>query len=330
MQAVHAYDELTPDVILDAVERFGFRCDGSFLALNSYENRVYQVRLEDGEFIVAKFYRPHRWRTESIIEEHDFAAELESYEIPVVAPLRNAAGVSLLEHAGFQYAVYPRRGGRTPELDDKNTREWLGRYLGRIHAVAAVSPFQHRPRLDIETFGHEPRRYLGEHDVIPADVRDSYLAAADEALARVESTFEAIGGLRQIRLHGDCHPNNILWTPAGPHFVDLDDCRTGPAVQDLWMWLSGDRQERTEQINDILSGYNEFHYFDTIELSVIEALRTLRIIHYSAWLARRWSDPAFPLNFPWFASPRYWEDQINTLREQWENMEEPPLEYKYQ
>ena len=316
-------------MILDAIERFGFRCDGSFLALNSYENRVYQVRLEDGEFVVAKFYRPGRWSAESITEEHDFATELESYEIPFVAPLRDEHGVSLLEHAGFQYAVYPRRGGRTPELDDKNTREWLGRYLGRIHAVAAVKPFEHRPRLDIETFGHEPRRYLGEHDVIPLDVRDSYLCAADEALKRVEATFEAVGSLRQIRLHGDCHPNNILWTPAGPHFVDLDDCRTGPAVQDLWMWLSGDRQDQTEQLNDILSGYNEFHYFDASELNVIEALRTLRIIHYSAWLARRWDDPAFPLNFPWFASPRYWEDQINTLREQWEKLEEPPLEYKF-
>ena len=325
--AAHPYDALTPNVMLEAIERMGVRCDGSFLALASYENRVYQVRLEDGEFLVAKFYRPQRWSTDSILEEHAFALELESYEIPVVAPLTDEHGQTLLEYGGFQYAVYPRRGGRTPELDQKNTREWLGRFLGRIHAVGAADRFEHRPQLDTETFGHEPRRYLAEHDVIPADVRDSYLAAVDQALERVEQVLEAAGPMRRIRLHGDCHPNNILWTPAGPHFVDLDDCRTGPAVQDLWMWLSGDRDERTMQLADILSGYNEFFSFDPAELYLIEALRTLRLIHYDAWLARRWDDPAFPLNFPWFATPRYWEDQINTLREQREQLDEPPLDW---
>lgn len=323
----HPYEALTPDVMLDAVETFGVRCDGSFLALNSYENRVYQIGLEDGDYVVVKFYRPGRWAKDSILEEHAFAAELDSYEIPVVAPLMDASGCTLRESAGFQLAIYPRRGGRTPELDQPDTRQWLGRFLGRIHAVGAVGRFEHRPGLDIDTFGYGPRAYLADSDVVPADVRDSFFAAVDEALERVAMVFEAAGPLHQIRLHGDCHPNNILWTPAGPHFVDLDDCRTGPAVQDLWMWLSGDREERETQLRDILIGYNEFHYFDVGQLYVIEALRTLRLIHYSAWLARRWSDPAFPLSFPWFASPRYWEEQINTLRDQWEQLVEPPLSY---
>ena len=322
----HPYEALTPDVMLDAVECFGVRCDGTFLALNSYENRVYQVGLEDAEPIIVKFYRPHRWTREALGEEHQFALDLADLEIPVVAPLRDPQGETLLEHQGFQYALYPRRGGRRPELEDPETREWLGRFIGRIHALSSVKSFEHRPSVDIESYGDDARAFLVEAAFIPVESRDSYLAAADEALGLTRSLFDSVGSVRSIRLHGDCHPSNILWTAGGPHFVDLDDCRMGPAMQDLWMLLSGDRQERTIQLSDILTGYNEFHDFNPVEIALIEGLRTLRMLYYSAWLARRWDDPAFPRNFPWFGIPRYWDDQIQTLREQCDLLREPPLE----
>ena len=321
----HPYEALTPDVMLDAVERFGVRCDGTFLALNSYENRVYQVGIEDAEPLIVKFYRPSRWTREAIGEEHQFALDLAELEIPVVAPLSDENQRTLLEYQGFQYALYPRRGGRWPELDDPDTREWLGRFLGRIHALSSVAAFEHRSRVDIESYGDEARAFLVEHDFIPPESRQSYLSAADEALELTRELFARVGTVRSIRLHGDCHPSNILWTPAGPHFVDLDDCRMGPAMQDLWMLLSGDRRERTIQLSDILTGYSEFHDFNPAEIALIEGLRTLRILYYSAWLARRWDDPAFPRNFPWFGNPRYWDDQIETLREQCDQLREPPL-----
>lgn len=318
------FDELGPDQVLDAVEAAGFRCDGRFLALNSYENRVYQVGLEDAAPVVAKFYRPGRWSDDAIREEHAFSIQLATAEIPVVAPLE-IAGETLLRHDDFRFAVFPRRGGRWPELDDPATREWLGRFLGRIHAQAATAAFRFRPVLDRETFGAEPSNYLLEAGLIPPYLIAAYRTLISDLLARIDDCYARAGQVAYIRLHGDCHPGNILWTDAGPHFVDLDDCRTGPAVQDLWMLLSGDRAEQGLQLSDIIAGYEEFYDFDRRELHLIEALRTLRMIHYAAWLARRWTDPAFPQAFPWFGSDRYWEEHILALREQAALLDEPPL-----
>ena len=315
----HPYSRLTPDVVLDAVAAAGFAPDGRLLTLNSYENRVYQVGLDDGTMVVAKFYRPGRWSDAQIDEEHDFARELAEREIPVVAPLKS------LKFADFRIAVYPRRGGRTPELDDTKTLEWIGRFIGRIHAVGAARPFRYRESLNPGTFGHEPRAFLLGSDLVPADLLQAWKAVTEQALSGVEHCYARAGNLRSIRLHGDCHVGNILWTDQGPHFVDLDDARMGPAMQDLWMLLSGDRDSMTRQLGDALAGYEAFARFDRRELHLLEALRTLRLIHYSAWIARRWDDPAFPAAFPWFNTQRYWQDRILELREQIALMVEGPL-----
>jgi Ser/Thr protein kinase RdoA (MazF antagonist) len=304
-------------VVLDAVAAAGLSPDGRLLSLNSYENRVYQVWLDDGEVIVAKFYRPGRWSDAQIDEEHAFARELAEREIPVVAPKLS------LRHAGFTIAIYPRRGGRTPELGDGKTLEWIGRFIGRIHAVGAITPFRSREVLNSKTFGHQARAFLLATDFIPADLLDAWKAVTQQALEGVERRLE--GGHTAIRLHGDCHPGNILWTGEGPHFVDLDDARMGPALQDLWMLLSGDRAAMSGQMHHVLAGYEEFADFDRRELRFLEALRTLRLLHYSAWIARRWDDPAFPAAFPWFNTQRYWQDRILELREQIALMEEEPL-----
>jgi len=321
------YSGLTPDVVLDALAAAGFAGDGRLLALNSYENRVYQVWLEDGApvSVVAKFYRPYRWSEAQILEEHSFAAELAEREIPVVAPLA-PGGRTLHRAGGFLFAVYPRRGGRTPELEDPETLEWMGRFIGRIHAVGAARPFAVRPTLDIETFGREPRDWLLASGFVPPDLLEAWRSAIDLALAGVARSYERADGVRTLRLHGDCHAGNVLWTDDGPHFVDFDDCRTGPAIQDLWMLLSGDRASMTRQLSDVLEGYEDFHDFDRRELHLLEALRTLRLIHYSAWLARRWDDPAFPAAFPWFNTQRYWQDRILELKEQIALMQEEPLQ----
>lgn len=319
------YERLIPDCILNAVESVGYRCDGRLLALNSYENRVYQVWLEDDTSLVVKFYRPERWPDAAIDEEHEFALELAEREIPVVAPLR-LRGRTLHEHEGFRFALYPRRPGRSPELEDRDTLRWLGRFIGRIHAVGAIKPFAHRPALDIESFGHEPSRFVLEHDFIPADLRDTYRSVVGDVLGRVTRCYERVGKVGNIRLHGDCHAGNILWTGEGPHFVDLDDARMGPAVQDIWMWLSGDRTAMTIQLAAVIEGYREFNDFNPPELALIEALRTLRQIHYAGWLARRWDDPAFPASFPFFNTQRYWQDHILALREQAAALDEEPLE----
>ena len=318
------YENLTPERVLDAVESLGYQCDGRFIALNSYENRVYQVGLEGASPLVAKFYRPGRWSDAAIGEEHDFALSLAEREIPVVPPLLHQ-GRSLHEFEGFRFAVFERRGGHWPELDDPDNRRWIGRFLGRIHAMGAIGRFRHRERVDIDTLGVEPSRYLLAEDWIPPHLIEAYRSLVDDVLVRVRACFERAGSYKEIRLLGDCHPGNILWTDHGPHFVDLDDCRNGPAVQDLWMLLSGDRHEQEQQLADLLEGYQEFHDFDYRELHLIEALRSLRMIHYSAWLARRWNDPAFPQAFPWFEQPRYWEEQVLALREQAALMDEPPL-----
>ena len=319
-----AYDTLTPELILDAVESAGHRCDGRLLALNSYENRVYQTWLDDGSMLVAKFYRPGRWSNAQILEEHALALELAQAELPVVAPL--VSGSSLLEHKGFRFALYPRRPGRTPELDDDDTLRWLGRFIARIHAIGGLTRFQHRPKLDVQTLGRAPLRYVLDNDFVPAELVATYESVVEDVLERVERAYERAGPLRSIRLHGDCHSGNILWTDEGPHFVDLDDARTGPAVQDLWMWLSGDRDEMQRQLNAVMEGYRQFRDFDPAELWLVEALRTLRLIHYSGWLAQRWTDPAFPRSFPFFNTQRYWQDQILALREQAAALDEPPLQ----
>ena len=318
------YAGLTPDVVLDAVESAGPRPDGSQLALNSYENRVYQVGVEDGPPIVAKFYRPGRWSDAQILEEHGFSLALEGAEIPVVSPLK-LRGRTLHEFGGFRFALFPRRGGRPPNLEDRETLSWLGRFLGRIHAIGATRPFAERPALDLESFGREPRAWLLEHALIPADLLEAWTSVSGQALEGAARCFERAGRIAGIRLHGDCHAGNVLWTDAGPHFVDFDDSRTGPAVQDLWMLLSGERDAAEKQLSELVAGYEEFREFDFRELQLIEALRTLRLLHYSAWLARRWDDPAFPAAFPWFGTQRYWQDRILELREQIAAMEEPPL-----
>ncbi len=310
------YSGLTPDVVLDAIESTGLKCDGRMLALNSYENRVYQIWLQDESLIVAKFYRPQCWNDAQISEEHAFVAELAEREIPVVSPKKVGNEKTLNSFEDFRFAIYPKQGGRAPELEQANTLEWIGRFLGRIHAVGATENFHERPALNIETFGEEPRQYLIAGHFLPADLKDAWCRVVDQALIGVRQCFDRAGDVKQIRLHGDCHNGNILWTDAGPHFVDFDDSRMGPAIQDLWMLLSGETSDMTRQFADVLFGYEDFFEFDRRELHLIEALRTLRLIHYSAWIARRWDDPAFPAAFPWFNTQRYWQDRILELREQ--------------
>ena len=334
--AAHPYETLTPDVVMDALASVGLFGDGRLMALSSYENRVYQVHLEDGSAVVAKFYRPGRWSEAQILEEHSFAAELMAAEIPAVGPLV-LDGRTLHPFAGFQFSVSPRRGGRPPELDDFEVLEWIGRFLARIHTVGAKKAFVHRPALDLESFGIHSRDWLLKHEMVPLDVQGARTKACGDALDLIAASAlpSSAKGLKDsqtktLRLHGDCHPGNILWTPTdgpngGPHFVDLDDARTGPAVQDLWMLLSGDRAQRTGQLSGLVDGYEQFRSFDRRELALIEPLRTLRLVHYSAWLARRWSDPTFPINFPWFGSSDYWVGQVNMLTEQIEAMQEEPL-----
>ncbi|MEP6824650.1 MAG: serine/threonine protein kinase [Ramlibacter sp.] len=334
--SAHPYESLTPDVVLDALSSIGLHGDGRLMALSSYENRVYQVQLEDpwegNAAVVAKFYRPDRWSEAQILEEHAFSAELMAAEVPAVGPL-TLQGATLHHHAGFSFSVSPRRGGRRPELDDAEVLEWIGRFLARIHTVGAASSFAVRPALDVQAFALEPRDWLIGHQAIPLDMQAQWskvCATAIDSIARCVD-WTSTGGQKDskyklLRLHGDCHPGNILWTPdQGPHFVDLDDARTGPAVQDLWMLLSGDRAQRTGQLSGLLDGYEQFREFDRRELALIEPLRTLRLIHYSAWLARRWDDPAFPAAFPWFGSSDYWQGQVQMLEEQVEAMGEAPL-----
>lgn len=327
------FSGLTPDLILNAIDSIGLVTSGQLLALNSYENRVFQVGLEDMDGsrpapVVVKFYRPRRWTDEAILEEHAFVAELAEHEIPAVPP-QAIGGRTLHEYQGFRLAVYERRGGRAPELSDRAVLERIGRFIGRLHLVGARAGYRHRPTLDIESFGIEPSAYLLEAGWIPADLAPVYQGVARDAVQGVRSSFERAGRVGLLRLHGDCHEGNLLWTETGrqpgPHFVDFDDSRLGPAVQDLWMLLSGSRQEMQQQLSDLLTGYEDFAQFDPRELELIEALRTLRLIHYSAWIARRWQDPAFPAAFPWFDSPRYWEARILELREQIAAMQEPAL-----
>jgi Ser/Thr protein kinase RdoA (MazF antagonist) len=325
MSLAAPYSELSPETVLDALESLKFHCDGRVLALNSYENRVYQIGVEEGEPLVAKFYRPKRLTDAAIREEHSFALELAAQEIPVVAPLRIEAE-TLHFHRGFRYAVFPRRGGHWPELGTTADREWLGRLLGRIHAVGRVASFQERAHLSVEDLGRKARDFVLDGEWMPDYLADKYYDVTETLLEEVEVRARGWGGAAQGRILGDCHRGNILWTEAGPHFVDLDDSVTGPAVQDLWMLLAGGEQEMRTDLTDILKGYEQFLPFDRRELRLIEPLRALRMIHYAAWLARRWDDPAFPQAFPWFGGPRYWEEHQRTLEDQLAAVLAPALE----
>ncbi len=324
-KANHPYDALTPDVVLDAVDATGLRADGRLLALGSYENRVYQLGLEDEGFVVAKFYRPGRWSDAAIHEEHAFTLELAEHEIPAVPPMRLPEGGTLAEFAGFRFAVFERRGGRTPELDDPSVLEWLGRFIGRIHAQGSASSFTARPVLDLDSFGIRPGQFLLEGSWPPAELRAEYEKTLSATLDGVRASFDAAGEIRQIRLHGDCHPGNVMWTDAGPHFVDFDDACTGPAIQDLWMLLSGSRAEMNHQLCELLAGYEDFTDFNPREVRLIEALRSLRLVYHAAWLARRWDDPAFPRAFPWFNTRAWWAEHIAGLHDQLERMQDPWL-----
>ncbi len=319
------FSGLTPDCVMNAIESLGFCCDGRLLALNSYENRVYQIGIEDNSALVAKFYRPDRWTDKAILEEHGFLHELALHELPVVTPLTITEDQSLYQFESFRFAVFPKQAGRAPELQGREHFEQMGRLIARIHAVGGLKRYRARPAINFETFGEEPLHYLLSNGFIPPDLTEPYRSVACHALERVRLCYERSGSPALLRLHGDCYLGNILWTDDGPHFVDFDDSRTGPAIQDLWMLLAGEREDRERQLSDLLTGYQCFYEFDRRELHLIEALRTLRLIHYSAWLARRWDDPAFPIAFPWFNNARYWQDRILELREQIALMDEPPL-----
>lgn len=320
-----AFQSLGPDDLLDAVESIGYRCDGRFLALNSYENRVYQIGIEDDRPLVAKFYRPNRWTDAAILEEHIFTQELAAEEIPVIAPIADDKGETLHHHGPFRFALYPLRGGRAPELDRPDHLEQLGRFIGRIHAIGRTRDYKYRPTLDIRHFGVESYQFLLEIGIIPVELTLAYRSLAEELVERIKTCFSRAEKIGIIRLHGDCHPGNILWRDDGPLIVDFDDARMGPAIQDLWMFLSGDRDYMTRRLTDLLDGYTEFCDFDARELHLVEALRTLRMMYYAAWIARRWDDPAFPAAFPWFNTARYWDDHILSLREQAALMDEPAL-----
>jgi len=324
-QTPHPFQTLTPSFIMDAVESQGFRCDCRTSALNSYENRVYQVGIEEGQPFIAKFYRPGRWSDAQIVEEHEFCLELAENELPVVAPWRNPLGESLFHYQGFRFALYPRQGGHAPEFDNDENLLILGRMLGRIHSIGALRPFKERPTLDSQSFGHQSVALIAER-FIPEEYRASYTAVTGQLLEAVDQIISAQPELRYIRAHGDCHAGNILWRDGAPHFVDFDDARMAPAVQDLWMMLSGERPRQLAQLAQLIKGYSEFYDFRASELRQIEALRALRMLHYSAWLASRWEDPTFPITFPWFNTVRYWGEHILQLREQLSALEEPPLE----
>ena len=320
----HPYDRLTPDLILDAVAEFGLEPDGHLLALNSYENRVFQIGIDGKSPVIAKFYRPGRWSNEAIVEEHDFSRDLAAEDIPVVAPWRDAAANSLFVHRGFRFAVFARRGGRSPEPGDLDQLTWIGRFIGRMHLAGQALPFAQRPMLHTRTLGHPARETVLTSPLLPSDLRSRY---ADVTSTLLDAVEVALGEVHTsaIRLHGDCHYGNILWTDAGPHFVDLDDCCNGAAVQDLWMLLNGSRRDQTLQLDALLDGYRMFREFNAAELQLVEPLRSLRLIHYTGWVAKRWDDPAFPNAFPWIASPHYWTQHVTDLEQQLDALTEPPL-----
>ena len=321
----HPYDRLTPDLVIAAVESTGRLCDMRLLALNSYENRVYQVGLDEGEPLIAKFYRPERWSDDQILEEHSFSRELTEADISVVAPILEADGASLHRFDGFRFALFPRRGGYPPELDNFDNLLVLGRTLGRIHAVGRSRAFRHRQQITVERMLCDSREFLLAH-FIPEALKPAYDTLTADLASTCSALFSELKAGDFIRVHGDCHVGNILWRDEVAHFVDLDDCCSAPAVQDLWMFLNGERHERQLQLAELVEGYSEFCDFDPRQLRWVELLRTLRLVHYAAWLGRRWEDPAFPRSFTWFNSERYWAEHILELREQLAALDEPPLE----
>jgi len=312
--------------VLDAVEELGFETDARIFALNSYENRVYQVGVSDSRFLIVKFYRPGRWSREQIQEEHAFLRELAGLEIPVVPPMEFEGKGSLLQFREFFVAVFPQFIGRPPELDSLDNLLIMGRYIGRIHAAGEQDSFRARETISVERFCVDSREFLLANDFLPVDLVPAYETLSAELVSKVQQRFAEVKNLRTLRIHGDCHPGNVLWRDDVPTFVDFDDSVTGPAIQDLWMMLSGDRNQRQAQLLELVEGYNEFHEFKVRELALVESLRTMRLMHYAAWLARRWSDPAFPLSFPWFNTQHYWSEHILELREQMAALDEPPLE----
>lgn len=314
------FAELNPDLILDAIESTGLRVESGLLALNSYENRVYQFIADENQRYVVKFYRPKRWSKQQLEEEHSFAHELANHEVPIVAPIQ-FKGESLLAYQDYYFALYPSVGGRQFEVDNLDQLEWMGRFIGRIHQIAGSTSFAHRPAFTAQDYLIAPVKELEASELVPSHLHLPFFTilkqVADEAIGLYDSK-------NNIRLHGDCHPGNILWRD-GPTFVDLDDCRSGPAIQDLWMMLSGDRSQQLLQMDTLVCAYEEYAEFDHGELQLIEPLRAMRMVHYMAWLNRRWEDPAFPQAFPWFASDKYWEQQILALKEQLSALREPHL-----
>lgn len=311
----HPYNRLSPDLVIEAVEALGYWSDARQLALNSYENRVYQVGIEDSTPVITKFYRPARWSREQILEEHHFTQQLFDQELPVVPPIANDKGETLHEYEGFLYSIFPRHGGQAPELDNLDTLYTLGRTMGRMHQLGKAEDFKHRPAIDIDTFGWQSRQYLLDKHWLPQHLTLDYQHLSEALLKHIETIFAEADSVTNLRLHGDCHPGNILWREDKPNFVDFDDSRTGPAIQDLWMLTSGDRIDQQRQMSEILEGYEEFCDFNRAELRLIEPFRVLRIMHYAAWLARRWEDPAFPQHFPWFDQQGYWESHLIELEE---------------
>ncbi len=324
----HPYQSLSPDMVINAVESTGSHSDARILALNSYENRVYQVGLDEAEPVIAKFYRPGRWSVNQIVEEHRFTQYLYDLEIPVVPPMiirPDSDTPTLATQGDFLFALYPRQGGRAPELDNLDHLHQLGRFIGRMHVAGKSFPLTHRIKLDTLRFGSDCIAYLLDNGFIPRDLEDAYVAVTRELIDEIQANSPESSSFDQITLHGDCHSGNVLWRDDRPHFVDFDDVLTGPAIQDLWMLLSGDLMNKQKQVMEIIEGYEMFMSFNLSELKLIEPLRAMRLLHYNAWLARRWHDPAFPLCFPWFNTPRYWSEHILECKEMLSALREPAL-----
>ena len=316
------FQTLHPDTIMDALFEQGIRVDSGLTPLNSYENRVYQFQDEDRQRFVVKFYRPERWTAEQIQEEHQFAHDLLDEDVTVAAPIK-FNNQTLLTHEGFYYAVFPSLGGRQFEADNIDQMEWVARYLGRIHQTGRKTAFTARPTIGIQEYLIEPRQVFETSALIPTGLKADFLSATDKLIAAVKTCWR--DDISVLRLHGDCHAGNILWRD-GPLFVDLDDARMGPAVQDLWMLMNGDKAEQRMQLETIIEAYEEFSPFNSDEIALIEPLRAMRFVYYLAWLIRRWDDPAFPRNFPWLTGEDYWRSQISTFTEQVKVLQEPPLQ----